>query len=163
MSINKCKRIKQSIHLFGIPYFVHKVHIFWEGLKVLRNLHRRFDHYYIGQIYSGDFAKFCGLLRIYELYIVFWADNFFGVFKTEMLRSTDIIYLSILFCLQVVCISGRWIFDRRNFVFALFIVNLDRLIWHIIGTWNCRFSMTTINWNKVNVRFLKNIFSFRLT
>ena len=32
----------------------------------MRNLHRRFDRYYIGQIYSGDFAKFCGL-RIYEL------------------------------------------------------------------------------------------------
>ena len=24
---------------------------------------------YIGQIYGGDFAKFCGLLRIYELYV----------------------------------------------------------------------------------------------
>ena len=34
----------------------------------MRNVHHRFDHYYIGQIYGGDFAKFCGLLRIYELY-----------------------------------------------------------------------------------------------
>ena len=35
----------------------------------MRNLHRRFDRrYYIGQIYGGDFAKFYGLLRIYELY-----------------------------------------------------------------------------------------------
>ena len=25
--------------------------------------------YNIGQIYGGDFTKFCGLLRIYELYI----------------------------------------------------------------------------------------------
>ena len=24
---------------------------------------------YIGQIYGGDFAKFCGLLRIYELWL----------------------------------------------------------------------------------------------
>ena len=45
-----------------------KVHIFWEGHKILWNLHRRFDRYYIGQIYSGDFAKICDLLRIYELY-----------------------------------------------------------------------------------------------
>ena len=37
----------------------------------MRNLHRRFDLYYIGQISSGDFAKFCGLLRIYELYCCF--------------------------------------------------------------------------------------------
>ena len=27
-----------------------------------------FDHYYIGQIYGGDFTEMCGLLRIYELY-----------------------------------------------------------------------------------------------
>ena len=46
----------------------NKVHIFREGHKILRNLHRRFDRYYIGQIYSGDFAKICSLLRIYELY-----------------------------------------------------------------------------------------------
>ena len=35
----------------------------------MQNLHRRFDRYYIGQIYGGDFAKFCGLLRICELYL----------------------------------------------------------------------------------------------
>ena len=33
----------------------------------MQNIHLRFDRYYIGQIYGGDFAKFCGLLRIYEL------------------------------------------------------------------------------------------------
>ena len=36
----------------------------------MQNLHGRFDWYYIGQIYGGDFAKFCGLLRIYELYLL---------------------------------------------------------------------------------------------
>ena len=36
--------------------------------KSLRNLHRRFDWHYIEQIYSGDFATLCCLLRIYELY-----------------------------------------------------------------------------------------------
>ena len=46
-----------------------KVHIFWEGHKILRNLHQLFDWQYIGQIIGGDFAKFCGLLRIYELYL----------------------------------------------------------------------------------------------
>ena len=35
-----------------------KVYIFWEGHKILWNLHHRFDRYYIGQIYGGDFAKF---------------------------------------------------------------------------------------------------------
>ena len=47
---------------------IFKVHIFWEGHKILRNLHQLFDWHYIGQIIGGDFAKFCGLLRIYELY-----------------------------------------------------------------------------------------------
>ena len=34
----------------------------------MQNLHHIFDRYYIGQIFGGDFAKFCGLLRMYELY-----------------------------------------------------------------------------------------------
>ena len=45
----------------------NKVHIFWEGHKILRNLHHRFVLCSIGQIFGGDFAKFCGLLRIYEI------------------------------------------------------------------------------------------------
>ena len=49
-------------------YRFNKVYIFWEGHKILQNIHHRFDRYFIGQIYDGDFAKFCGLLRIYELY-----------------------------------------------------------------------------------------------
>ena len=53
----------------GMVSFLVKVHIFWEGNKILRNLHRRFVLCSASQIYSGDFAKFCGLLRIYELYL----------------------------------------------------------------------------------------------
>ena len=34
----------------------------------MRNLHLTFDWHYIGQKQGEDFAKFCGLLRIYELY-----------------------------------------------------------------------------------------------
>ena len=45
-----------------------KVHIFWEGNKILQNLHLRFVLCSTGQIYGGDFAKFCGLIRTYELY-----------------------------------------------------------------------------------------------
>ena len=33
------------------------------------NLHCRFVLCFNGQIYGGDFEKFCGLLRIYELYL----------------------------------------------------------------------------------------------
>ena len=46
-----------------------KVHIFWEGLKILRNLHLTFFLCSAIQKSGGDFEKFCGLLRIYELYI----------------------------------------------------------------------------------------------
>ena len=47
-----------------IPY---KVQTFWEGHKILQNLHRRFVLCSASQIYGEDFANFCGLLRIYEL------------------------------------------------------------------------------------------------
>ena len=41
---------------------------FLKGHKILQKFHHRFDRYYIGQVYCGDFAKICGLLIIYELY-----------------------------------------------------------------------------------------------
>ena len=53
-----------------------KVHIFWEGQQILQSLHRRFVLCGASQIYGGDFAKFCGLLRIYELYISGHFRNF---------------------------------------------------------------------------------------
>ena len=46
-----------------------KVHIFWEGHKIFRNLHLTFYWHCIGQKLVGDFAKLWCLLRIYELYI----------------------------------------------------------------------------------------------
>ena len=49
---------------------VCKVHIFWEGHKILQHLHRRFVLCSASQIYRGDFTKFGGLLRRYELYYV---------------------------------------------------------------------------------------------
>ena len=52
----------------SVASWIGTLRIFWEGHKILRNLHRNFDWHYIGQIYGGDFAKFYGLLRVYELY-----------------------------------------------------------------------------------------------
>ena len=60
--------IKSKVEISSMNMNFFKVHIFWERHKILWNLHRRFDRYYIGQIYGGDFAKICGLLRMYELY-----------------------------------------------------------------------------------------------
>ena len=73
-------------HNFLFRRFHSKVHAFWEGHKFLRNLHRRFVLCSNGQIYDGDFAKFCGLLRIYELYkFTVWLL----VFCTKKLRKWD--------------------------------------------------------------------------
>ena len=51
-----------SLRTFGL--FYNKVHIFWEGYKILRNLPLTFDWHYIGQKLGEDFAKLCDLLRI---------------------------------------------------------------------------------------------------
>ena len=48
--------------------FIKFIYVFWEGHTILQNLHQLFDWQYIEQIIGGDFAKFCGLLRLYELY-----------------------------------------------------------------------------------------------
>ena len=59
-----------------------KVHIFWEGHKILRNLHQLFDWKCIRQIIGGYFAKCCGLLRIYELFLSFLpSQEKFSYFK----------------------------------------------------------------------------------
>ena len=39
-----------------------------KATKILRNLPLTFDYSTYGQKLREDFAKFCGLLRIYELY-----------------------------------------------------------------------------------------------
>ena len=44
---------------------VCEVHVFWEGHKILQNLQQLFDWQYLGQMIGGDFAKFCGLLRLH--------------------------------------------------------------------------------------------------
>ena len=55
------------LHKLSID-FLAKIHIFWEGHKILRNLHQLFVLCNASQIIGGDFTKFYGLLRIYELY-----------------------------------------------------------------------------------------------
>ena len=67
-----------------------KVHIFWEGHKILQNIHPRFDRYYIGQI--EDFAKLCGLLRIYELYNLELNKNFSDHWKKNQLVYTEFLF-----------------------------------------------------------------------
>ena len=57
-----------------------EVHIFWEGLKILWNLHRLFVLCTACQIIGEDFPKICGLLRMNEKY---------GVILHEMTSLCD--------------------------------------------------------------------------
>ena len=97
---------------------IYKVHIFWEGHKILRNLHRRFDRYYIGQIYDGDFVKFCGLLRIYELYTFrCWlkssaTDNTLKCSKFALIEVMG----SKRLCLEPLIITNHKKTDKRTLV-----------------------------------------------
>ena len=50
-------------------YYYDKVSMFWEDNKILLNLHQLFVLFTASQIIVGDFTKFCGLLRIYEVYL----------------------------------------------------------------------------------------------
>ena len=77
----------QVVFFFCKRKFNGRVHIFWEGHKCLRNLHLRFVLCSNSQIYGGDFWKFCGLHRIYELW---WITIFLYSFWT--------IYLKICLC-----------------------------------------------------------------
>ena len=74
-------RLSITIVFFCLPYMCHHnpllirthswikfVYIFWEDHNILRNLHHKFVLCSASQIYSGDFAEFCGLLTIHELY-----------------------------------------------------------------------------------------------
>ena len=51
-----------------LQYFL-KLRLCENATKFLRNHHLRFVLCSATQIYSGDFANSCGLLRIYELYL----------------------------------------------------------------------------------------------
>ena len=52
--------------------YLLRVHIFWEGHKILRNLHQLFDLQYIGQIIGGDITKFYGLLEYMNFTVIFF-------------------------------------------------------------------------------------------
>ena len=70
-----CPQFSQKINIGIIS---SKVHIFWEGLKILRNLHQLFVLCTASQIIGGYFAKFCGLLRIYQVYTKLSQPSSFG-------------------------------------------------------------------------------------
>ena len=70
---------------FELPNCFSKVHIFWEGHKILQNLHRRFDHYYIGQITK----ILCSSLNFIEFDIFFICFKKNHLVKREMNMPID--------------------------------------------------------------------------
>ena len=96
------------------PIVVCKVHIFWEGHKILRNLHLTFDCMYGSQKLDEDFAKFCGLLGMYELYLA----------KYLKLRS-------IWNCLSIICLKEErqdyWLKPRTFTFFGRKYANMEIL------------------------------------
>ena len=54
-------------YVLGMSWHLKFIHS-EKDTKFLQNHHLRFVRCSNGQIYGGDFAKFCGLLRIYEFY-----------------------------------------------------------------------------------------------
>ena len=76
----------------------------------MKNLHQLFDWQYIGQIIGGDFAKCCGLLRIYKLYKelcshIGGADS--RLTKATEAKSAD--FSAIAHVLQLmICAKKKW-------------------------------------------------------
>ena len=87
-----------------------KVHIFWEGHKILR-----FVLCSASQINSGYFAKFCGLLRIYELYFFWFSSNHNLSFTLNFLD-----FFQIIGAKEWIKLLPFWmglkIFSRRTFI-----------------------------------------------
>ena len=85
-----------------------KVHIYSEkAKKILRNLHRRFVLCGASQIYSGDFAKFCGLLRIYELYQITFLKT--RLFLTPTQKCFDLPNKLVVFHFMIFHLSNVFI------------------------------------------------------
>jgi hypothetical protein len=90
----------------------HKVHKFWEGHEILQNLHQSFVLCSASQIIGGDFAKFCDLLRIYELY---QSIKMSWQCKVEDLQEGHKILQNHHFRFDVYYIQSnlRWIFRKK--------------------------------------------------
>ena len=119
--------------LWALPFWVYmqkvnhfKVHIFWEGHKILRNIHQIFDWQYIGQIIGGDFAKFCGLLRIYELYFakssITWLEYNWDQYRWMGLKIYFFFY--ILYASAISRENPIYHNYRRNLYRIKFVINV---------------------------------------
>ena len=68
--VTERRRAFQSLHSVDV-----KVHVFWEGHKILRNLHRRFEWHYIAQTYLQLPLRQWGAGNVYLLVLSSWKVN----------------------------------------------------------------------------------------
>ena len=94
----------------SFTFWHFKVHIFWEGHKILQNLHQLFVLCTASQKIGGDFTIFCSLLRIYMnfnlTYLVFtyeisaWCVRFLQIAHLTDLELLPVEYSSIRILMQ---------------------------------------------------------------
>ena len=99
-----------------------KVLIFWEGQKILRNLHHRFDWHYIGQIYGGDYGGWSSQ-NIWTLCLITWY------------------YVLFISCISLpYCIKGKAELETWNVKSWLKFLRLPKSEWvskgQLISEWN---------------------------
>ena len=94
-----------------------------EATNFLQNLLRRFVLCRNGQLYGGDFAKFCGLLKIYELQI-----------KSDF-RKSDLFNIHFLCWILGTVPFNTWLIlswttDKMTLIFTQS-DNIDHIVWKI--------------------------------
>ena len=113
----------QSIEMISFDFWCMtiwwiKVHIFWEGHKILQNLHRRFVLCSSSQIYSGDFLKLLAFweymnFRIQFLMaheIRFWIlkHSYFVTLGSQLFNDWNSVLIIFLLFLQVRIFSNDY-------------------------------------------------------
>ena len=80
-----------------------KVHIFWEGHKILRNLHRRFDRYYIGH-WTNLRWRFCKNLWPSQNIWTSIPCKGSNMIKARGSRSAEIIWPPFMLLVATICL-----------------------------------------------------------
>ena len=113
-----------------------KVHLFWEGHKILRHLHFNFVLCSASQKQGEDVAKFCGLLRIYELYqdtnshsytnlLLIWFMRFYNFLALSRLYH---LFLEILIYFFLYSLHEHAFYMKSVIIVHFFIIGSGRML-----------------------------------
>ena len=84
----------------------------------MQNLHLTFDCMYCSQQQGEDFAKFCGLLRIYELYYFYLTFKIFSMYNIVIWQNLIKIWCNLVYQLDKILLQ----------MFPTYIIPLNRKI-----------------------------------